>query len=130
MSKKPKQGDLYKITDNKKDANNFGTFVAIDQDGKYVLNVDGKYAAFDEAIISKVMPWTFSVQYCAGRSGTIGSFQGEKDSVSVNDVLVTFASENCGPAVCVVTHVDTQDESALTIFDGLKLSSAILQAAG
>lgn len=111
---------LYKtVTDNR-----FGTGLAIDSDGKYVLKMQdsGNFESFDESNLKRVMPYTFDVQFLDGRSSNTYAYRGREGQVVVGDILILHSSNS----IARVVAVNTESEKATKTFDGVKLLTAEL----
>lgn len=98
----------------------FGTGLAIDSDGKYVLKMQdsGTFESFDVTDLKRVMPYTFDVEFVGEASrGRKYSYRGKEGSVKVNDLLIlsdTFS-------IVRVVAVNTESESATKVFNGVKI---------
>lgn len=112
---------LYKtVTDNR-----YGTGLAIDSDGKFVLKMQdtNTFESFMEGDLKRVMPYTFDVQFVTGRSDVTYSYRGREGQVEVGDILMLTGSSY---SIGLVVAINTESEKATKIFDGVKLLTAAL----
>jgi hypothetical protein len=109
------------LTDNR-----FGTGLAIDSDGKYVLKMQdtGNFESFDEVTLKRVMPYTFDVEFLTGNSNRQNrySYRGREGQVVVGNILLL----NDSTSIARVVAVNTESESATKTFDGVKLLTEAL----
>lgn len=101
----------------------YGTYLAINSEGKYVLEMSGtkEVKAFSKTQVEEVLPWTFDVEFNDSRLQAY-SYQGDKDSVKVGDLLFSKESDK----FVFVVAVDTKSKKATKRFNGFKLSSVEL----
>jgi ribosomal protein S28E/S33 len=108
------------------ETNRFGTGLAIDSDGKYVLKMqdNGNFEAFSESELKRVMPYTFDVEFLSGSTNRANrySYRGREGSVQLGDLLILEDSAN----IARVVAVNTESESATKTFKGRKLQSVEL----
>jgi hypothetical protein len=108
------------------DANRFGTGLAIDSDGKYVLKMqdNGNFEAFSESELKRVMPYTFDVEFLTGGANRQNrySYRGREGAVEVGNILLL----NDSMSIARVVAVNTESESATKTFDGVKLVTEAL----
>ena len=124
---------LEEETDNMKnklfktiETNRFGTGLAIDSDGKYVLKMQdsGNFESFEEKDLKRVMPYTFDVTFVGGdgNRGTRYSYRGREGQVAVGDILIL----NDSFSIARVVAINTESESATKTFNGSKLQTVAL----
>jgi hypothetical protein len=109
---------LYKTLDG----NRFGTGLAIDSDGKYVLKMqdNNNFESFAESDLKRVMPYTFDVEFLSGHTiNTQGrySYRGREGQVEVGNILLL----NGSMSIARVVAINTESEKATKNFDGVKL---------
>jgi hypothetical protein len=108
------------------ESNRFGTGLAIDSDGKYVLKMqdNGNFEAFSESELKRVMPYTFDVEFLSGSTNRANrySYRGREGSVQLGDLLILEDSAN----IARVVAVNTESEAATKTFKGRKLQSVEL----
>lgn len=104
----------------------FGTGLAIDSDGKYVLKMqdNGNFEAFSESELKRVMPYTFDVEFLSGSTNRANrySYRGRDGSVQLGDLLILEDSAN----IARVVAVNTESEAATKTFKGRKLQTVEL----
>ena len=126
--------ELTEVKDEMKDKlfktltdNRFGTGLAIDSDGKYVLKMqdNGNFEAFEAIALKKVMPYTFDVAFIGNSSnrGSSYSYRGREGQVKVGDILLL--EDNFSLARVVATN--TESENATKTFKGFKLVTEVLE---
>jgi uncharacterized protein YodC (DUF2158 family) len=105
----------------------FGTGLAIDSDGKYVLKMqdNGNFEAFAENELKRVMPYTFDVEFLSGSTNRANrySYRGKEGSVQLGDLLILEDSGN----LARVVEVNTESETATKTFKGRKLQTVELE---
>jgi len=107
----------------------FGTLLATNSKGNYVLEVKGTGECLEvhPDKVEEVRPWTFSVKF--GPNSREYHFVGDKGSVKKGDVLLRTNSKVMGASyndpflVVVVTATNTKSASATIRFEGCKLST-------
>lgn len=108
------------------ETNRFGTGLAIDSDGKYVLKMqdNGNFEAFSESELKRVMPYTFDVEFLSGSTNRANrySYRGREGSVQLGDLLILEDSAN----IARVVAVNTESEAATKTFKGRKLQTVEL----
>jgi hypothetical protein len=113
---------LFKTLDGKR----FGTGLAIDSDGKYVLKMqdNGNFEAFSESELKRVMPYTFDVEFLTGNTNRQNrySYRGREGQVEVGNILLL----NDSMSIARVVGVNTESENATKTFDGVKLVTEAL----
>jgi len=108
-----------------REGNRYGTGLAIDSDGKYVLKMqdNGAFEAFDESSIKRVMPYTFDVNFVTGdRTAATYSYRGKEGQVEVGDILILDTTFS----IARVVAVNTENEAATKEFAGRKLKTEAL----
>ena len=103
----------------------FGIGLAINSQGKYVLEMKGTgdLLPFDKSEIEVVMPFTFNVQF--NGAGTEYSYLGKEGTVGVGDLLLKTDGSK-GIVIAKVTAVNTKSEKATKYFDGVKIVTVAL----
>jgi len=108
------------------EGNRFGTGLAIDSDGKYVLKMqdNGNFEAFAESELKRVMPYTFDVEFLTGGTNRQNrySYRGREGQVEVGNILLL----NDSMSIARVVAVNTESETATKTFDGVKLVTEAL----
>ena len=101
----------------------YGTYLATNSEGKYVLEMSGtkEVKAFSKTQVEEVLPWTFDVNFNDLHQQAY-SYQGDKDSVKVGDLL--FSKDH--DKFVFVVAVDTKSKKATKRFSGFKLNSVEL----
>lgn len=114
---------LFKTLDGKR----FGTGLAIDSDGKYVLKMqdNGNFEAFSESELKRVMPYTFDIEFLTGNTNRQNrySYRGREGQVEVGNILLL----NDSMSIARVVAVNTESESATKTFNGVKLVTEALE---
>ena len=103
-----KQGKLYQINEN-----TFGHYMATNDKGWFVLEVEGKYSAYDPETVQEVLPWSFEAKDTTGQTKF---FVGSKDMVSKGDLIY-----NGSGMFYLVTATDTKNPKAEHKFIGQRV---------
>lgn len=114
------QGKLYQTNE---DTPRFGTLLAVNSQGKLVLEMKGTGIPelFDAKSVNVVMPYTFSVVF--GNNSTEYSYKGKEGEVELGDLLLLDSSPRGELTVARVVGVNTKSDAATKHFVGVKLQT-------
>lgn len=113
-------GKLFEVKDE------FGTLLAINSSGKYVLEMkgqSGEVKAFNKEEVKEVVPFQFSVKFS---SGGLYTFFGKEGSVEVGDILMRTDNGVIG-SICVVKKVGVNSDKTTKPFVGVKLNTTKIE---
>lgn len=123
----PKGNDMTLYTWTLNDTNFYGTQLAINSSGQWVMEVKGtgEVVAVDPSIVEEVIPHTVDVQFL-GNNINKYSYWAPAGKYAVNDVLLVKAPS--GLALVLVTKVDTKSKEAtkdLPVVGKIALDTAV-----
>lgn len=118
-----------KLFQTNEDTPRFGVGLAIDSQGRYVLEMKNGEGiqTFDKKEIEAVMPFTFSVTYSDNRKTEV-HYLGREGSVAVGDLLLRINGAKNNFSLAVVNRVNTKSDSAIKYFKGVKLNTEPLDS--
>lgn len=112
-----KENDMAKLFQTKEETPRFGTMLATNSAGKYVLEMkgSGEVLAFDKNDVEEVKPYTVGVRF--ELNGTEYHYLSSKGAVEKGDVLIVSGSGS----LAFVTSVDNKSDKATKELTGRKL---------
>lgn len=114
-----------KLFQTNEDTPRFGVGLAVDSQGKYVLEMksSGGIETFNATDVEIVMPFTFAVKFGTGNQEY--QYLGKEGSVEEGDLLLAFDTKHAkgGISIAQVTKVNTKSDRATKYFKGAKIKT-------
>jgi hypothetical protein len=117
-----KENDMAKLFQTKEETPRFGTMLATNSAGKYVLEMKGSgdVLTFEKSEVEEVKPYTVGVQF--ELNGIEYHYLSRKGDVEKGDVLFISGSSS----FAFVTSVDTKSDKATKELTGRKVLTAVI----
>jgi hypothetical protein len=117
-----KENDMAKLFQTKEETPRFGTMLATNSAGKYVLEMKGSgdVLTFEKSEVEEVKPYTVGVRF--ELNGTEYHYLSRKGDVEKGDVLFVSGSSS----FAFVTSVDTKSDKATKELTGRKVLTTVI----
>lgn len=104
--------DLYEIYFDNSEETHFGTKLAVNSKGQWVMEVKGSGAitAVDPKNVRKVVPFTVGIQF--GPKGTVYHYLAEEGEYKLGDFLIVDGYSQGAYQIAHVVEVDSQSDRA------------------